>query len=176
VVESGRGDEQVGLIQELAGGPKLTAQNGVSFRCPVGDAPTSVGVDAATDTIYVANAGPNTVSIIDGSTCNAIQSAGCAQQPHTVQVGRGPAFITVDQADQRVYIPAQADASVSVFDGARCHAHKTTGCPKVAPKMPVGEGPSGQAVDDSNHSVYVADTFGQSVTILPISPLPSRRK
>jgi YVTN family beta-propeller protein len=141
---------------------------------PVGDAPAGMGVDAATDTVYVVNGGPGTVSVIDGATCNSTQSSGCAKKARTVRVGGGPALISVDQSGNRIYIPSQSDSSVSVINGATCNAKKTSGCPKVAPKMPTGDGPSGQAADDANHSIYVADTFGQSVSILPIRPLPAR--
>ena len=39
----------------------------------------SIAVDQNTDTIYVANAGDNTVSVINGATCNAQNTSGCGQ-------------------------------------------------------------------------------------------------
>ncbi len=55
------------------------------------DLPSGVAVDVATDTVYVANVGANTVSVFDGATCNAVVTSGCGQVPAEVPVGRGTA-------------------------------------------------------------------------------------
>jgi DNA-binding beta-propeller fold protein YncE len=44
---------------------------------PVGAGPDGIAVDAAAHTIYVANAGADTLSVINGATCNASDSRGC---------------------------------------------------------------------------------------------------
>jgi YVTN family beta-propeller protein len=40
---------------------------------PVGKGPDSIGVNTKTNTIYVANSGNNTVSVIDGTTNTVIK-------------------------------------------------------------------------------------------------------
>ena len=51
----------------------------------VGGGPDAVAVDAVTDSVYVANSGVsnggNTVSVINGATCNGVQHSGCGQAP-----------------------------------------------------------------------------------------------
>ena len=70
----------------------------------VGNAPTNIAVDQATDTVYVDNLNDNTVSVFNGATCNALKRSGCSQAPATVPVGPGPQGIFVDHANQTVYV------------------------------------------------------------------------
>ena len=44
---------------------------------PVGLSPRRVAVDELTNTIYVTNAGSNTVTMLDGRTCNGRVHKGC---------------------------------------------------------------------------------------------------
>jgi DNA-binding beta-propeller fold protein YncE len=48
-----------------------------------------VAVDQLTNTIYTANPGNNTVSVIEGRTCSAMITSGCGQTPQTVTTGTG---------------------------------------------------------------------------------------
>ena len=56
--------------------------------------PAAVDVNVATNTVYAANGGSNgngdTVSVINGATCNGSTGTGCGQTPLTVKVGRQP--------------------------------------------------------------------------------------
>ena len=56
----------------------------------VGNLPSTIAVDTATDTVYVTDTGANTVSVFNGATCNALVTSGCGQRPATVRVGPGP--------------------------------------------------------------------------------------
>ena len=54
--------------------------------------PAALDIDVATDTVYAVNNGSgngNTVSVIDGATCNGTNGSGCSQAPHTTTVGSG---------------------------------------------------------------------------------------
>jgi YVTN family beta-propeller protein len=62
-----------------------------------------VNVNPSNDTIYATNANGNTVSVIDGATCNARHTGGHGQT-QTVDVGNGPYPIAVDQHTDAVYI------------------------------------------------------------------------
>lgn len=90
--------------------PQWHGQSGFGFAL-VGSAPAGVGssiaaVDAATDTIYVANgnnpngppAGGNTVSVIDGRRCQGIDVSRCNGPWPTLTVGNEPSNIAVDEA------------------------------------------------------------------------------
>jgi YVTN family beta-propeller protein len=48
---------------------------------PVGISPRRVAVDEVTNTVYVTNAGSNTVTMIDGRTCNGRVHTGCGEVP-----------------------------------------------------------------------------------------------
>ena len=69
---------------------------------PVGGIPVEVAVNQVTHTIYVGNSGENTVSVIDGTACNAIHTSGCGQTAATVTVGNNPLGVAIDQATDNI--------------------------------------------------------------------------
>ena len=103
----------------------------VGNRTPA-DLPSGVAVDVATDTVYVANAGANTVSVFDGATCNAVITSGCGQLPAEVPVGAGPIALTIDPITDTAYVPNSGGTSVSMLDIRRCNAAHLGGCPTTA--------------------------------------------
>jgi DNA-binding beta-propeller fold protein YncE len=105
----------------------------------VGSHPTEIAVDSQSDTVYVANAN-NSLTLIDGRTCNASQTSGCGQVPAQVSVGSGPEVVAVDAAASTAYV-ANSDESthtvyvsnaiagtVSLIDASHCNASTTVGC------------------------------------------------
>jgi DNA-binding beta-propeller fold protein YncE len=126
----------------------------------------SVAVDAATNTVYVTTApasGPNTVSVFNGATCDATDSSGCTQVPHSVTVGFGAAALAVDTLTDTVYVANEAGLAgntVSVIDGATCNAANTTGCANAPQTITVGPAftsPDGVAIDEATDTIYIAD-------------------
>jgi DNA-binding beta-propeller fold protein YncE len=147
----------------------------------VGFAALALAVNPATDTIYVANfAGPNnnpfagnTVSVIDGTTCNATRTTGCGHKPASIRLG--PAFTTpigvaVDQAADTIYIAnlenGEGPGTVSVINGATCNATTRVGCAKTPPTVSVGFGPSAIAFDPTHHIVAVTSIEDASVSVI----------
>ena len=133
---------------------------------PVQPGPSSVAVDRATNTIYVANGynangpvspGGNTVSVIDGRHCNALDVSRCKGPWPTVKVGNLPSTIAVDQATDTVYVTITSNNTVAVFNGATCNALDTSGCGRAPAHVQVGPAPFGIFADDANHTVYVAN-------------------
>ena len=55
----------------------------------VGNRPSTLAIDQATETVYVTDTGDNTVSVFNGATCNAADTSGCGQTAATVPVGLG---------------------------------------------------------------------------------------
>jgi YVTN family beta-propeller protein len=123
-----------------------------------GVAPDGVAVDEATDTIYVADGGDNSVSVIDGATCNGKVTSGCSQIPATVTLGAntGPSVPAVDQATDTVYVPDLGTGTVSVLDGATCNATVAAGCGNTPPQVSVGGDPMAAAVDQATNTIYIA--------------------
>jgi YVTN family beta-propeller protein len=124
-----------------------------------GSGPVSLAVDQATDTIYVANANDNTVSVINGAICNAKNSSGCGQTPPTVAVGSVPVALDVNQATDTVYVADWGNGTgttVSVVNGATCNGQDASGCGQTPASVTIGAGPDGILVDQATDTVYAA--------------------
>jgi DNA-binding beta-propeller fold protein YncE len=121
--------------------------------------PQAIDVDLATDTVYAANAGPtgngDTVSVIDGATCNGTHTSGCGRTPRTIKVGGNPFWDAVDQATNTVYVANFNDGTVSVINGARCNAKVSSGCKRTAPAVTTGAGAGFVAIDSALHTAFV---------------------
>ena len=120
------------------------------------DLPSGVAVDVATDTVYVANLGANSVSVFDGATCNAVVTSGCGQVPAEVPVGAGPLALTIDPISDTVYVANSSATSVSMLDTRRCNAAHLSGCPTTAPPaVDVAANPFNVDTDERSHTAYV---------------------
>ena len=86
-----------------------------SVSLPAGASPQGIAFDAATGTIYVANIGDNTISVINARTCNAVDFSGCGQIPASIRDPGGPIALAVDQATDTVYVANIGDN----FSGTR---------------------------------------------------------
>lgn len=125
----------------------------------VGNLPSSIAVDQATGTVYVTNTGDNTVTVLNGATCNAVNFSGCRQQA-TVPVGLGPLGIFADDTNHTVYV-ADLDFSdgttVSMINSATCNANTLATCPTTPPPtVAVAISPLAVTVDLATHTVYVS--------------------
>jgi DNA-binding beta-propeller fold protein YncE len=138
------GDE-CGLIAPFAAGPPAL---GVLYG------PDALAIDPASDTVYVTTS--NWLVLIDGRTCNAATTAGCAQQ-RTIRFEdtdlRGLAF---DPSTGTLYL-ANADGSVVVFDARACNA--TVGRCQAAARIHVARQltPDQLLLDPATHTLYVVD-------------------
>jgi DNA-binding beta-propeller fold protein YncE len=125
------------------------------------DLPSGIAIEQQTDTVYVTNVGDNTVSVINGATCNAENTEGCGNTPTEVPVGLGPLAIYADPANHTLYVAdlgdgAGSSTSVSMIDSATCNATDLAGCPSTPPPtVDVGAVPLEVDVNQSTHTVYV---------------------
>ncbi|MGA1975344.1 MAG: beta-propeller fold lactonase family protein [Conexivisphaerales archaeon] len=76
----------------------------------VGDQPHSVAYDPSNGYLYVANFGPNTVSVIDGATNKVVGSA--------IAVGVEPIGIAYDPADGYLYVANYGSNTTPDHNGA----------------------------------------------------------
>jgi YVTN family beta-propeller protein len=144
----------------------------------VGAAPLGVAANPATDTVYVTNFGDffgNTVSVINGATCNGTQHSGCGQAPASVTVGPVPWGLAIDQAANIIYVAnnngGDGPASLSVINGATCDGTNTTGCGTTPPAIAgIGRAPNGIAFDPATHTIYTANALDATVSIVNLSP------
>jgi DNA-binding beta-propeller fold protein YncE len=153
-------ENTVSVIDAAACNAKVTS--GCARKQPatvlVGTFPTAIDVDVATDTIYVANSNDNTVSVINGSTCNAENTSVCIAAD-TVNVGVNPVDLRVNQTTNTVYVANLGygtGTTVSVIDGKTCNGPDSSGCAKAPASVTIGTGPTGVIVDPSTDTIYVA--------------------
>lgn len=110
--------------------------NGASVT--VGRAPLAVAVNEATNTIYVANRNDNTVSVIDGATCDATNHSGCGRTRRTMATSGGTS-IAIDQAADTVFVGSVHDSDAlssmaqhAMLPSRRAAASRPRSCPRVA--------------------------------------------
>jgi DNA-binding beta-propeller fold protein YncE len=130
--------------------------------------PDAIDVDLATDTVYAANAGPSnngdTLSVIDGATCNGTNGTGCARIPPTTKVGNNPFWDVVDQATNTIYVANTSDTTVSVVNGATCNAKIASGCGRASPVVSTGAGPSFVGIDSPLHTLFTLNSADDTLS------------
>ena len=144
----------------------------------VGQGTFNLAVNAATDTVYGSNGGSaasdftdgNTVSVINGATCNASDHSGCGHLAATATVGAQPAGIAVDEHTNTIYVANNADGdspgTVSVINGTTCNGADTTGCGRHFPTAATGIAPVQIAIDTRTDNLYITDIASAQVTVL----------
>jgi hypothetical protein len=105
-----------------------------------------------------------TVYVIDGATCNAVDTTGCSAAratvtlPSTVPAEANPVGIAVVETTNTVYTANLSDGeypgTVSVIDGATCNGRDTSGCGQTPATAPTGFGTSDIAADPTTHDAY----------------------
>jgi len=164
-------DNTVSVISAAACNPAHTS--GCNRTWPtvaVGSAPFfGVAVDQATDTVYVTNLGGNTVSVINGATCNALVTTGCGQTPATITAGNGPAGLAINHVTHTLYVANQGFGSgdtVSVINTATCNATDTSGCGQAPATITVGSGPLPVSVNQATDTIYVGNNSDSTVSVI----------
>jgi YVTN family beta-propeller protein len=140
-----------------------------ALQVPGGN-PDGIVADPATGTIYVTTiprTGPDLISVFNGATCNATDTAGCGQKPallragHSGKEGSDLSAALNDRTDTlyvtNVQYAAQDDHTVYVFNAATCNATVHTGCRQAPAAITVGDDPRGMAVDPTTDTIYVAN-------------------
>lgn len=106
---------------------------------PAGEIPCAIAVNSNTNTLYVANYGDNTVSVVNATTSRKIA---------TVPVGKHPKAIAFDASRNLVYVANTGDGSVTVIDPASS---------SVVATLPAGKNPYALTVVHGSSHLYVAN-------------------
>lgn len=123
----------------------------------VGNCPTAIAVNPATDKVYVAseiyvayegcsNVQVGYVTVIDGVTNNTL----------TVSTGAGPAAIAINSQTNKIYVANCTGGSVTVIDGA---TNQTAA-------VGAGSCPYALAVNPVTNKIYVANYDSNNVTVI----------
>jgi DNA-binding beta-propeller fold protein YncE len=114
-------------------GQRTTGCGQTPHQVTVGFSPFWDTVDQKTDTVYVANGGEDTVSIVNARTCNAHVRTGCPTGPaKTVTTGGSPQFVAVDQKFHSAFVLNSNDNTVAELNTKTCRAGSLQKCPSEA--------------------------------------------
>jgi DNA-binding beta-propeller fold protein YncE len=87
---------------------------------PTGISPLLITADNRADTFYVTNTSSASVTVLDGSRCNAEITIGCRRAAREQAVGSGPFGVAVNPRTRTVYVAnLYAPGSLSVFAASR---------------------------------------------------------
>src|SRR3954470_13625670 len=125
-----------------------------------------LAVDPASHTLYVTQPGSDSLALVDTLACNATFRFGCLARPATVPLAGGPVGIVLDRSTQTLYVSDRAAGTVSVPAPRRCNVTSLGGCAPVAPPIAVGAGNAELTVDETTHTVYVANGSDDTVSII----------
>ncbi|MFC5937062.1 protein kinase [Mycobacterium bouchedurhonense] len=128
--------------------PGTTSIARIAANIPVGKRPEAVAADPASRTVYTANYGDGTVSMID-TVSRAVTA--------TIKVGNGPVGVAVDAATHTACTANNRDDTVSMIDTT---SHAVTATVKV------GTDPWGVAIDPTTRAAYVANMWDYSVSVI----------
>jgi len=144
----------------------LTGCNQTWPTIPLGNSPRFLGVNTITNSIYVANRGDGTLSVINGATCNRSNTSSCSQAQPTTVVGNRPQQIAVDESTNTIYVVNPGDGTVSVINGSHCNGADVSGCNQAWPTIAVGASPQGLGFNPRNHTLYVTNTDDNTVSVI----------
>jgi DNA-binding beta-propeller fold protein YncE len=102
----------------ICNGVNTSGCNSPTTTVAVGRAPLLAAIDTTTDQVYVTDYASAALSIIDGSTCNADVTTGCARPAALQAVGSLPFGLAVDDSTDTVYaFTGLGLGATSIFGG-----------------------------------------------------------
>jgi DNA-binding beta-propeller fold protein YncE len=155
----------------IVNGRRCRAGNGSGCKVkpvtvPLGVRPQFLAVDARTHTVYVANVGSNTISVIDGRRCNAHTTAGCHRSAVDIPLGPLPFTLALNEATNSLYVTTLSSPTVSIFDLRDCKAAELRGCFRPPVTIDVGETPGGIAINRRTNTIYVTGQVSNDVSVI----------
>jgi DNA-binding beta-propeller fold protein YncE len=138
-----------------------------------GSGPDGVVLDPASQSLYVADTGTSTVSLLGASTCNAQVVSGCSAAHPTVTVDSRPTRIALDQMTDTIFVASRDTDRVNVIDGRTCNVGTTTGCGAPVANITVSQPNAGEvahpttiAVDQSKNLIFLTDVVDSDIVVL----------
>lgn len=131
----------------------------------VGNLPRFFAVNRVTNTVYLVTRDDNTLTVINGATCNSSRTAGCASLA-TTAVGNIAQQVVLDEATNTIYVVNQDDNTMSVIDGSHCNGTDSSGCGQTWPMVPVGNSPQALTFNPNDKTIYVTNTDDNTVSVI----------
>jgi DNA-binding beta-propeller fold protein YncE len=135
----------------------------------VGSGPFGLAVDQASGAVYVANNNDGTISVINGSKCNARVHTGCGRHPRVVIAGPETGYVTVDPAVHTAFSLSGGDATISEINTRTCNGRTDAGCPPLARNEratfnpPEGGNPNALALVPGTGTAYLVSAGGATI-------------
>src|SRR5919112_210567 len=121
-----------------------------SSQINVGSSPTAIAINNFANTVYIANSGSHTVSVINGSDNTKIGE--------DIIVGENPRTIAVNGLTNTTYVANYGSNSVSVINGSDST--------KIGEDIIVGDRPVTIAINGLTNTTYVANYGSNSVSVI----------
>jgi DNA-binding beta-propeller fold protein YncE len=126
---TGESSNDISVIDGRACNARLTRGcRATPARAVAGAGARGIAVDERTNTVYVANTAANTVTVIDGATCNGAVHTGCGKRAAAAPVGVSPRRVAVDEVTDTVYVTNAGSNSVTMLNGRSCNGRVHSGC------------------------------------------------
>ena len=129
-------------------------KNTVVTTVPVGTQPLGMVVSSDNKTVYVANQGSNTVSVLDATNGYAVKA--------TTAVGAAPRYLAISPNGKTLYVSCNGAGSVYVIDTTQSTYPVTT-------TLTAGDSPEGIAVTPNGKELYVANQGSGTVSVFDTS-------
>jgi YVTN family beta-propeller protein len=134
-----------------------------SVHVPVGHLPYAVVLDHSGSLAYVSNWGASTVSVVDTSTAEVIE---------TIDVGLHPSAMALNPENDELYVADTDSDTISVVDSASATLLRTIDM-HFAGGPHIGASPNGLAVSPDGSTLYVANAGVNDVAVVKLAPAGS---
>ena len=141
---------------------------------PVTGGAYDVAHDPTTNTLYAANVDTDTLTLIDTTSCNAVDSSACTETPIVIHIGAGPAGLLIDPTTRTLYVSVRGETRVAVVDIATCNVTDTAGCESDHPSIPISAGPRFLALDASTGTLYVSTRDNSTIAVVDAATCNAR--
>ena len=123
---------------------------------PMADPMAAMGaIDAATHTLYASDSNSAAVSVINTASCNATDTAGCADKPRAIRVGEAPGPPVLNPVTRTLYVPFSTSANeIAVVNAATCNAEVAWGCGDTPAVVTVSDGTDAIGVSVKTDTIY----------------------
>jgi YVTN family beta-propeller protein/VCBS repeat-containing protein len=138
---------------------------------PVGSDPTGVAIDVQGNRVFVANCSSDSISVIDGAMNTRIDTNPALGGIQDIAVGDCPTELAFDPATGRLYVTLFNDDALGIVDGATYARIDTDPAALGTQNLPVGDGPSGVALDPTVGRAYVTNGFAGTLSIIETATL-----